>query len=171
MKRILLLALLAICIPSVSGCDFFRKLADRPTSAEIEAKRQYIEAAETAHRNRLDSLKLAQKQASDSLAVLDSLKNSHSNLVSSGKMGGVASSKLDKRYCIIVGSFADRNNAAKMASMVSAAGYEPVVMSYNNGFTAVGVCPSDTLTEVFAKLKEVKTQKFCPADAWVLVNE
>lgn len=171
MKRILLLALLALSIPSVSSCDFFRKLADRPTSAEIEAKRKYIEAAETAHQKRLDSLKLAQKQASDSLAVLDSLKKTHSNLVSSAKMGGAALSRLDKRYCIVVGSFADRNNAEKMAARVSEAGYEPVVLAYNNGFTAVGVCPSNTLTEVFDKLKEVRTQKFCPADAWVLVNE
>lgn len=171
MKRILVIAALAIFVPSVSGCDFFRKLADRPTSAEIEAKRQYIEATEEAHRNRLDSLRMVQKQISDSLAVLDSLKHSHNNIISSGRMGGVASSAMTSRYCIIVGSFADRNNAGKMASMVTEAGYEPIVISYSNGFTAVGICPSNTLTEVYASLKEVKKLKFCPADAWVLVNE
>lgn len=171
MKRILVMALLASTMALVTGCDFFRRLADRPTSDEIEAKRQYIEREETLHQRRLDSLKLVQQHVSDSLAVLDSLKNSKNNMVSSQRMGALSSGTMQTRYCIVVGSFTNRDNAAKMAATVTAAGYQPLVLSYANGFTAVAICPSNTLTEVFASLKKVKTERFCPKDAWVLVKE
>ena len=111
MKRILVMALLASTMALVTGCDFFRRLADRPTSDEIEAKRQYIEREETLHQRRLDSLKLVQQHVSDSLAVLDSLKNSKNNMVSSQRMGALSSGTMETRYCIVVGSFTNRDNA------------------------------------------------------------
>ena len=171
MKKCIIILSLAMSTTMLSSCDFFRQLAGRPTSADIEAKRVVIEKAEIAHQARLDSLRMVQKQVSDSLAILDSLKASHNNIISSAKMGGLSAAQLSHRFCIIVGSFADRNNARKMAERVSASGYEPQVIAYNNGFTAVGVCPSNTLREVFESLKTVRSSGFCPPDAWILVNE
>ena len=75
MKRLMAIAALAASICLLGGCDFFRQLAGRPTSRDIEAKRLRIEREAEAHQRRLDSLKLVQKQISDSLATLDSLRN------------------------------------------------------------------------------------------------
>ena len=37
---------------TLSGCDFFRRLAGRPTSAEIELKREAILREQAAHQAR-----------------------------------------------------------------------------------------------------------------------
>ena len=48
---------LALCSVMLSGCDFFRGLAGRPLSSEIEAKREKIELAlREKEQRRLDSL-------------------------------------------------------------------------------------------------------------------
>ena len=47
----------------------------------------------------------------------------------------------------------------------------PVTEEITNGFTAVGCCPSDNLTEVYASLRKLREEDFCPADAWILNNE
>ena len=73
-------AILAVMLPVVfvaSGCDFFRKLAGRPTSVQIEAMADAIdqEEAETAARQaRQDSLDAVKKYSADSLAAADSLR-------------------------------------------------------------------------------------------------
>ena len=73
MKKVIL-ALFVFVAVFFTGCDTFRRLAGRPTSAEIEAKRKVIELAEAAkHQARMDSLTRIEKQMADSLAVLDSL--------------------------------------------------------------------------------------------------
>ena len=73
MKKVIL-ALFVLVAVFFTGCDTFRRLAGRPTSAEIEAKRKVIELAEAAkHQARMDSLTRIEKQMADSLAVLDSL--------------------------------------------------------------------------------------------------
>ena len=45
------------------------------------------------------------------------------------------------------------------------------LIPFRNGFTAVGCCPSDNLTEVYASLHKLREEEFCPADAWILNNE
>ena len=74
MKKCLMISALAVSVCLLGGCDFFRQLAGRPTSQDIAAKRERIEREAEAHQRRLDSLKAVQKQISDSLATLDSLR-------------------------------------------------------------------------------------------------
>ena len=62
MKTVLKTAVLAAAVLLAGGCDFFRGLAGRPTSADIEAKREVIARAEAAQKARLDSLAAVEKQ-------------------------------------------------------------------------------------------------------------
>ena len=58
MKKLMLLVLM-VSMTVVTGCDFFRKLAGRPTSEDIEQKRiEIMRAQEAAHQARLDSIKV-----------------------------------------------------------------------------------------------------------------
>lgn len=171
MKKFLLFSALLASLLAVSSCDFFRHLAGRPTSADIEAKREYILRTEMEHQARIDSLARVQKQLSDSLALLDSVRKSSSNMITTSKLGNLGGQKLPYRYYIVVGAFSNKDNASRLASKLDAEGFSPTVVPYRNGFTAVAICPSNTLSEVYASLKSVKDRKFCPADAWVLVNE
>ena len=154
----------------VSGCDFLRSIAGRPTSADIEAKRLLIEREEAAHRARLDSLAAIRKQVTDSLALLDSIRIMNGTIVEKRQLNRLSTTSLSRRYYIIVGSFGDRSNALRLSKAIKSKGYETELIPYKNGFTAVGVCPTDSLSSVCASLRKVRGESFCPADAWILNN-
>lgn len=171
MKRIMAIAALAASICLLGGCDFFRQLAGRPTSRDIEAKRLRIEREAEAHQRRLDSLKLVQKQISDSLATLDSLRNAKESMVSTRQLATSRSYDLPYRYYVIIGSYSSPANAERQAGKAETAGYPVTQIPFRNGFIAVGVCPSNSLTEVYASLRKLRSERFCPKDAWILNNE
>ena len=171
MKRFLMFSALALSVCLLGGCDFFRQLAGRPTSRDIAEKRIRIEREAEAHQRRLDSLKAVQKQISDSLATLDSLRKTKDAIRSTKQLATRADYQPEYRYYVMVGAFSSQANAARQAAKVEAAGYPATVIPFKNGFNAVGVCPSNSLTEVFASLRKVRQERFCPADAWILNNE
>lgn len=170
MKKCLGITLLCIVAMLVSGCDLFRKMAGRPTSADIEQKRALIEAQKAAHQERLDSLDAIQKQMADSLAVLDSMKQSGSNLVETRQLTGDTKAGLTARYYVIVGAFGKIENAHKLVAAAEEQSYKAELISYVNGYTAVGICGSNSLSEVYASLQKVRQSGFCP-DAWILDNK
>ena len=160
---------LAVCL--LGGCDFFRSLAGRPTSADIAAKRERIELEEAAHQRQLDSIKLVQKQISDSLSTLDSLRKAKESIISTRQLSPRGQETLPYRYYVIIGAFSTPANADRQAAKAEAAGYPATAIPFKNGFTAVGICPSNSLPEVYASLRDVRKEAFCPAAAWILNNE
>lgn len=156
----------------LSGCDFFRSLAGRPTSEEIESKRVELLIAQKAmEQARLDSLRQVQKAVQDSIAALDSIKQQGGSILNPSKLGGLFATKLESRYCIIIGSFRNRSNAEALLTKASGTAYSPALISFRNGMIAVGVCPVNTLPDALKALKTVKQETFCPKDVWILVNE
>ena len=170
MKKCLLITLLCSVALLVSSCDLFRKMAGRPTSADIEQKRAMIEAQKNAHEERLDSMDAVQKQIADSLAVLDSLRLTNSAVLSSRQLTAESKSSLSARYYVIIGAFGKIENAKKLVAKAEANSYKAELIAYANGFTAVGVCASDNLADAYARLQEVRQSGFCP-DAWILDNK
>ncbi len=171
MKRILVITALAAAVCLLGGCDFFRQLAGRPTSRQIRAKQERIEREAQLHQRRLDSLKLVQKQISDSLATLDSLRDAKESLISTRQLTGGGKYDIPYRYYVMIGSFSSPDNATRQAARAQEAGYPATLIPFRNGFTAVGCCPSDNLTEVYASLRKLREEEFCPSDAWILNNE
>ena len=164
--------MLMVALPLLTGCDFFRKLAGRPTSEDIEDKRIAIMRAEEAvHQARQDSIMMEQQKVIDSIAVMDSIKQQKSNIIKTDSLGGLLETELDARYYIIVGSFRSKANAESLLATATANGYTPILISFKNGLIAVGVGSSDNIKDAFASLNKVRAEKFCPADAWILVNE
>lgn len=158
---------------TVSGCDFFRKLAGRPTSEYIEERRiEILRAEEAAARARLDSLQREQQAVRDSIAALDSLKQQGGTILNPTRLGGLFATKLESRYYIIVGTFRTRSNAEALLREVAEVGeYAPALISFRNGMIAVGVCPRNKVADAVAALDSVKGESFCPADVWILLNE
>lgn len=171
MKKCMMLSALAVSACLLGGCDFFRQLAGRPTSRDIAAKRERIEREAEAHQRRLDSLKAVQKQISDSLATLDSLRNGKESIISTKRLAPRSKYQLDYRYYVMIGAFGSNANADKQAAKAEAAGYPATTIPFKNGFIAVGICPSNSLPEVYASLRKVRKERFCPSDAWILNNE
>ena len=167
-----MILMLMVALPLFTGCDFFRKLAGRPTSEDIENKRIAImRAEEAAHQARQDSIMMEQQKVIDSIAVMDSLKQQKSNIIKTDSLGGLLETELDARYYIIVGSFRSKANAESLLATAATNGYAPTLISFKNGLIAVRVGSSDNIKDAFASLNKVRTEKFCPADAWILVNE
>lgn len=179
MRKAIIIAALAASVCLLGGCDFFRQLAGRPTSQEIAAKRVLIEQAETAARQREDSLKAAEALAreqrrqhiADSLALVDSLRRSTGRVVISSKRVDAAGTQLAYRYYVMIGAFSSPDNASRQAAKAESAGYPATKIPFKNGFIAVGICPTNSLTEAYASLKKVSRESFCPADAWIINNE
>ena len=169
MKQFHSIFLLVLLSLSLSSCDLFRKIAGRPTSADIEKKRSALEMEQKAHNDRLDSLKLLQAQISDSLAALDSIRLQGSSIVEARQLTDQEKSRLPYSYYVIVGAFGNPENAGRFAQQASEAGYPSTLIRYRNGFTAVGVCPTDRIVDAYESLKAVRQSGFCP-DAWILNN-
>ena len=171
MKKTVLTVLLSATL-LFFGCDMFRKLAGRPGAEELDKMRmEMMRAKEAEHQARIDSLRMVEKMLSDSVAVLDSLRQMNGTILNPSEMGGLFTTRLEARYYIIVGSFRNRSNAESLLNGVAEKGYAPVLVNFRNGFNAVAVEPSDNLQQVFSSLKKVKAESFCPPDVWILINE
>ncbi len=176
MKRFVLLFACAAVL--LSGCDFLRSLAGRPTSEDLEAKRAVIELAreEARRQAELDSLERVRRRMADSLAaleehLLDSLTQTRGTILNPTRLGGLYTTKLEAKYYIIVGAFRTRSYAERKLNKCSEAGYTATIISFRNGLLAVGVCPSDSINDTWNKLRELRGTDICPKDAWILVNE
>ena len=177
MKRSVILILASAALV-LSGCDFVRTLAGRPTSDDLEVRRSTIERAENVARYqaRIDSLERVRVHMADSLAaleahLLDSLSQTKGTLLNPTKMGGLYTTRLESRYYIVVGAFRTRSYAERKLVKCNEAGYTATIISFRNGLLAVAVCPSNSLSETVTKLRELRGTGICPEDGWILANE
>lgn len=174
MKKTLILAVMLLS--TVTSCDFVRTLAGRPTSARLEEMRvERMRAEEARHQAVLDSMERAQKALEEALAareqeLLDSLTQAHGTVLNPSKLGGLFTTRLETKYCIVVGAFRNRTFAERKLTQCNEAGYAATIISFRNGLLAVSVCPSDNLEETLRTLKKLRGTDVCPADGWILMN-
>lgn len=147
----LTIAVMTLVATAVTGCDFFRRLAGRPDSEWIEAKAEAIRQEEKALRIRQDSLERARKAEADSLAAADSVRLANHRY----------------RFCVILGSFSNKENAERYIKEIAGKGYKGELLAFRNS-TAVGVCGTDDPGKAQESLKELQRQDFCPNGAWIL---
>ena len=174
-NKILVISAFLIALLTACGCDMFRALAGRPTSSDMKAMRTALvarEAAEAARKDSLERVRLEAEKAVRMAAALDTLESMKGLLRTPARFNGLASGiEPSAKYYIVVGSFRDRANAQKYSEKLTADGYPAEAVGFRNGFTAVGVCPTDDPSALLASLRSVRKEKFCPKEVWVLVNE
>ncbi len=142
----------------VSGCDFFRVLAGRPTSKEIAAKREEILRSAQDDRTPVEPVMTDEKpvMTSDSAVPADTSTSS------------ATKTKEKKRYYVIMGAFSSKENAEKYGERIQSFGYEPEFFGFTEGRTAVGIGGTDDLEEAKIFMRELKGQDFCPDGVWIL---
>ena len=172
--------LFAAAMLTVTGCDFFRKLAGRPTSDVIEVKRQEmvadIEAKAARQKAVEDSLALVARNEADSIEACRYIKENGVRLYTSSGLGGLVEDELPFEwygcYRVIVGSFRDKDNAQKKLEQIAEAGdFAPHFIRMRNGMIAVGTCPVNQIQYALAGFKELRRVGACPEDAWILKIE
>ena len=174
-----------IVIFAVSGCDFLRKTAGRPTSEDIRIKKELIRERQEQIRIRAeyvrDSIKAAEEAAKqalllkeqerqDSLAAAATLTEM-GVLISDVSRFGKPVSKPDRKYNIIIGVYRQFSTASDQVKRAASKGYEPFYIPFEDGVNAVALDSSDTLGYILETVKSARKAGVCPWDAWVYVDE
>lgn len=161
MRKSTAVLLVAAALSVLSGCDFLRSVAGRPTSKEIEAKKAALLSALEAESSR-DSVDV------DSLEAMKTIEEEHIKIASPSHSGALVPENNGGNYFVMIGTFSRKSNAEALAQTCRNAGYSPVLIPYSNGYTAVAANSYGTVQEALFALEELKKCKFCPADAWIL---
>ena len=166
MKSLLRLSVILLSVTvMVTGCDFFRVLAGRPTSKEIAAKREEILRSAQGDRTPVEP-----GMADENHGMTDEKPGmtSDSALPADTSTSLATKTKEKKRFYVIMGAFSSRENAERYAERVRSFGYEPEFFGFTEGRTAVGIGGTDDAEQAKAFMKELKGQDFCPDGVWIL---
>ena len=169
-KRLIIAAALAATL--LTGCDFLRKVAGRPTSADITALRDKIAEEEAARAKAVaDSIAAVEKWRADSLAAEEAIRTVPGLAFSIKSLGGIYGKAPSSKYLIIVGAFSNPAYAAKTAAACASAGYPAEVVFFRSGLRTVGILPSDEAFFVTDTLEKLRGGAICPPKSWILINE
>lgn len=179
MKRMAILPVLCALALCVTGCDFLRTVAGRPTSAQLTETSSSTEVCPSCAGcptcvgagccpcTEIPSYEPVYEAAAEaheakSLYMLKIGKDSIKQTVSG----------LPYTYYVLVGTFTSKSYADAQARRARNAGFEVVTIPFSGGKrTAVAVSPTNDLDFAVAELKRVKQFAFCPADAYIMLAE
>ena len=183
-KSYILLA--AVVMMTMTGCDFFRRFAGRPTSDVIEDKRQEmvadLEAKAARQKAVQDSLDLVAMHEADSIEACRFLEENGIRVYHVSGLGGILEDGLKEfdsydgtRYRVIAGSFRDKANADKLVAKIGAAGESMDLWAHQirmrNGMIAVAVRPANRIQNAVRGIDDLKNCGACPPDVWILKIE
>ena len=180
-KLILLICLLAPLL-MLTGCDFLRTVAGRPTSADLQAKLESINRfsfkEETAVKDTVaavrDTLKQNPEQVDSTQVVLEQIPAAQNQAVETAPQAQPVPEKEQPAagpvrtrppYYVIVGTFSVRENAEKYVSELQGKGYQAKAFP-SRGMVAVGVYPDDPTVPSDTFLSKVLSDPSFPRDAW-----
>lgn len=174
MKKVIRI-LLIFSILCLSSCDFLRKVAGRPTEADLEAKAERIELRRQQVR---DSI-IAAQEAALALRIQDSLETAAAThsldslgvKLSSVFRFGEPQEELEYKYNLIIGVFRNKSIADAKYKVASDWGFSPFLIPFNGGVNALCLCGSDALKDIVNAYAGGRTAGVCPRDAWVYVNK
>ena len=170
MKKHSLVCCAVLALALLSGCDFLRTVAGRPTSQELQARAEEIKVVEALAKARAEAAEAQRKHEADSLAAVEFIAKEGPLRIPSSSLKGLVLDGFDYGMLIVLGGFSQPENASAFASKVDAAGYKSVILRYNYGSSIVGVCPTDDPVELRDCWLKVKEEGFCPKDAWIMVK-
>jgi cell division septation protein DedD len=186
MKKLIQTVLILIPVAlAATGCDFFRKLAGRPTSDQIAAMAEAIRLEESARI--ADSLRkaLAEPQE-DSAAIAPAPATPAAQAASTPTASSPVTATTApatapsapataapapagdlKRFYVVMASFGNSANANKYASILEAKGY-PATILKRGSYQVVAVCGTDDEAAIKQSFDEIRRQDFCPQGVWII---
>lgn len=183
--RIFPVCILFIIALSVTSCDFFRKLAGRPTAAQLATlqwRKDSLERAAKANVSAADTILVSSASAAPAVATdVTTLKASLSAAIpgtiihSLSRYGGLSAESGMKvstlpRYSIIVGTFKNVDNAARYTLTMKKKGFTSAQSLHLKGaYTLVMVASVESVQEVLSVFGDFSGR--LPKDAWVLLND
>lgn len=178
MKKLIQTVLILIPVAlAATGCDFFRKLAGRPTSDQIAAMAEAIRLEESARI--ADSLRKALAEPQEDSAATTpapatpaaeaaSTPTASSPVTAATTPAAAPAPAGDlKRFYVVMASFGNSANANKYASILEAKGY-PATILKRGSYQVVAVCGTDDEAAIKQSFDEIRRQDFCPQGVWII---
>lgn len=179
MKKLIQTVLILIPVAlAATGCDFFRKLAGRPTSDQIAAMAEAIRLEESARI--ADSLRKALAEPQEDSAATTpapatpatqaaSTPTASSPVTAATTPAAAAPAPAGdlKRFYVVMASFGNSANANKYASILEAKGY-PATILKRGSYQVVAVCGTDDEAAIKQSFDEIRRQDFCPQGVWII---
>lgn len=179
MKKLIQTVLILIPVAlAATGCDFFRKLAGRPTSDQIAAMAEAIRLEESARI--ADSLRKALAEPQEDSAATTpapatpaaqaaSTPTASSPVTAATTPAAAAPAPSGdlKRFYVVMASFGNSANAKKYASILEAKGY-PATILKRGSYQVVAVCGTDDEAAIKQSFDEIRRQDFCPQGVWII---
>ena len=187
MKVCRIIALAALLVAFLTGCDAVRSALGKPTSKDIaELRLQKARMQRTG-----DSLAVEMGALPDSLdnVALAGADTTHQAAAASEAVAETApvnltsqaeipqehaaeaeetpSAGLASGYYVVLGSFKNEDNAQYYYNSLSASGADVHLVKMKNGFTAVMICHGSTYDEAYSKMLEFYSDKKRPEDIWI----
>ncbi len=184
--RILPVCIVFVFAASLSSCDFLRKMAGRPTSAELvllEQKRDSLEIERRLKRKRQGTETPAAAQSAVSQPAvsqpaearsdaeeIQALKDASGSLFLRSLSRFKGSAPASELFYVIAGTFKDADNATRFCSRLQADGFpQAQTLTLGNGFTLSAVYATGRADDALSFLSEHKGT--LPSEAWVLIND
>lgn len=173
------LCALALC---VTGCDFLRTVAGRPTSAQlVETSSPSAEAESCSSCAACKACvgtgccpcleTLPQKPEHEAAEEVHGLKSLYMLKLGKDSIKQTVSG-LPYKYYVLIGTFTRKSYADEQVHRAVSEGFEVVTIPFSEGKrTAVAVSPTNDLDFAVSELDRVKKFAFCPADAYIMLAE
>ncbi len=172
MRKYTSFILLLCVLLSISACDFLRKAAGRPTSADIEAKRELIIQDSLAKKAIADSLERERQiwlaYVADSLAVLDTFAQRAVFIKPVAEVASLRGTQLSARYWLVVGAFKNKSYADKLVLKLEKAGFESRSVTPARGLITVITAPNETVRSLFDEYKRYVASDLYNPQVWIL---
>lgn len=156
---------------SLTGCDFLRTLAGRPTSADLAVHAERIARHEEGLRREQavkDSLATVQKALEAKEAAAASIGNLGYIVQVSDQVKSLNGIRLEHEYGLMIGTYHNVDNAVKLAESIREQGFPTDVIRFFSGAVAIATCATDDPVEFIQYMEKVKGQSFCRPDAWII---
>lgn len=171
MKKVIRI-LLIFSILCTSSCDFLRKVAGRPTEADLKVKAECLEHSRQEAQDSISAAleALRAEQIRDSLEAVGTLDSLGVKMSSVFRFGDPLEG-LECRYNLIIGVFRNKSIVDAKCKVAAGSGFQPFLISFDGGVTALCLCGSDSLGDVLDACLAGRKANVCPSDAWVYVRQ
>lgn len=172
MRKCITYIILTAALLSLGGCDFLRRMAGRPTSADIEAKRELILQDSLKRQAIADSLERVRQARlayeADSVAVMDTISRLGIIVKSVSDVSSLKNVSFPARYWLVTGAFRSESNASRLVSRLEQLGFECRSVKSRRGLTTVLAAPNVTVRGLFDDYKRYAASDQFNPQVWIL---
>lgn len=154
----------------LSGCDFLRKVAGRPTSQELQEKyTRHIERQKAIEDSIRVERELQEKLARELLyrqAGVERL-DSMGVKVSSVFSYGTPINEIRDRFTVIAGVFKTKSKSDELMATMMKRGYEPYFLNFEGGVRALALMGDDDIHHLADRIQSGFDSAKCPRQIWI----